>query len=243
MSCSIDREETVYYTKLAEQAERYDEMVDSIKHLAFLHTELTSEERNLLSVAYKNLIGSRRAAWRIISSIAQKEQSKENEHNLQLIIPYLSKIEREIISIISDILEILTTHLIPFASTSESRIFYYKMKGDYYRYLAEISKDEARKNAASKSQLEGYEKAMDVCNEELPPTDPIRLGLSLSWSVFYYEILNETATAVEIAKKAFDGAIGRLDDLDEDSYKDCTVITQLLKNNLDNWTKNDEETE
>jgi 14-3-3 protein epsilon len=74
-----DREDRVFMAKLAEQAERYDEMLDSMKSVAGFDTELTVEERNLLSVAYKNVIGARRASWRIMSSIEQKEAgSNEN---------------------------------------------------------------------------------------------------------------------------------------------------------------------
>jgi 14-3-3 protein epsilon len=75
-----DREDRVYMAKLAEQAERYDEMLESMKSVATYDTELSVEERNLLSVAYKNVIGARRASWRIISSIEQKEEgSNENQ--------------------------------------------------------------------------------------------------------------------------------------------------------------------
>ena len=74
-----DREDLVYQAKLAEQAERYDEMVESMKKVAGMDVELTVEERNLLSVAYKNVIGARRASWRIISSIEQKEENKGGE--------------------------------------------------------------------------------------------------------------------------------------------------------------------
>ena len=75
-----DREDRVYMAKLAEQAERYDEMLESMKSVATYDTELTVEERNLLSVAYKNVIGARRASWRIISSIEAKEEgTNENQ--------------------------------------------------------------------------------------------------------------------------------------------------------------------
>jgi len=68
----LDRESLVFMAKLAEQAERFDEMVEHMKSVAQQPQELTVEERNLLSVAYKNVIGSRRASWRVISSIEQK---------------------------------------------------------------------------------------------------------------------------------------------------------------------------
>jgi len=76
-----EREDCVYKAKLAEQAERYDEMVEAMKKVAGLDVELSVEERNLLSVAYKNVIGARRASWRIISSIEQKEESKGGREN------------------------------------------------------------------------------------------------------------------------------------------------------------------
>lgn len=86
----VDREECVYMAKLAEQAERYDEMVEEMKKVAqMVHDqELSVEERNLLSVAYKNVIGARRASWRIISSIEQKEESKGNEEHVKRIKKY-----------------------------------------------------------------------------------------------------------------------------------------------------------
>jgi 14-3-3 protein epsilon len=235
-----EREDNVYIAKLAEQAERYDEMVDAMKKVARINTELTVEERNLLSVAYKNVIGARRAAWRIIASIEQKEKSKGNEANVQKIKSYAKKIHKELNDIVNDVMDVIDKHLIPHATTEESKVFYYKMKGDYYRYKAEFTQDDERKQAGEKS-LEGYQQALDTANSHLATTNPIRLGLALNFSVFYYEILNEQTKACELAKKAFDEAIAKLDDLSEDSYKDSTVIMQLLRDNLTLWTQTDDD--
>ena len=104
-------------------------MVDHMKAVAQQPPELTVEERNLLSVAYKNVIGSRRASWRVISSIEQK-----GEHDkLTLIQNYKRKIETELEDICSDILEIIKSELIPNSESDEGKVFYYKMKGDYHR--------------------------------------------------------------------------------------------------------------
>lgn len=234
---SSDREDNVYRAKLAEQAERYDEMVESMKAVATSDPALTVEERNLLSVAYKNVIGARRASWRIISSIEQKktgEDLKETE-KLELIKTYRSQVEKELQSICQDILSVLDKHLIPAASAGESKVFYYKMKGDYHRYLAEFSTGNERKEAAENS-LVAYKSASDIATTELPPTHPIRLGLALNFSVFYYEILNSPERACKLAKAAFDDAIAELDTLSEESYKDSTLIMQLLRDNLTLWT-------
>jgi len=230
-----EREECVYMAKLAEQAERYDEMVEAMKKVANMDVELTVEERNLLSVAYKNVIGARRASWRIISSIEQKEESKGNETHVKRIRDYRSKVDQELSAICKDILGLLENHLIPSSSNGESKVFYYKMKGDYHRYMAEFSAGDGRKEAAELS-LAAYKSATDIAVTELPPTHPIRLGLALNFSVFNYEILNAPDRACQLAKQAFDDAIAELDTLSEDSYKDSTLIMQLLRDNLTLWT-------
>ena len=196
---------------------------------------LTIEERNLLSVAYKNVIGARRASWRIISSIEQKEESRGNEDHVAVIRDYRAKIESELSSICGGILKLLDTTLIPSASGGDSKVFYLKMKGDYHRYLAEFKTSAERKEAAE-STLTAYKSAQEIANAELAPTHPIRLGLALNFSVFYYEILNSPDRACELAKQAFDEAIAELDTLGEESYKDSTLIMQLLRDNLTLWT-------
>lgn len=230
-----DREESVYKAKLAEQAERYDEMVESMKKVANEDKELSVEERNLLSVAYKNVIGARRASWRIISSIEQKEESKGSEEKLPMIRSYRKDVEKELNDICNDILNVIEHHLIPAANQGESKVFYYKMKGDYHRYLAEFATGNDRKDAAEASLI-AYKAASDIATTELPPTHPIRLGLALNFSVFYYEILNSPDRACRLAKAAFDDAIAELDTLSEESYKDSTLIMQLLRDNLTLWT-------
>ncbi|KAJ9707791.1 hypothetical protein PVL29_000047 [Vitis rotundifolia] len=235
MSTEKERETQVYMAKLAEQAERYEEMVECMKTVAKLDLELTVEERNLLSVGYKNVIGARRASWRIMSSIEQKEESKGNEQNVKLIKGYRQKVEEELSKICGDILTIIDKHLIPSSGSGEATVFYYKMKGDYYRYLAEFKTDQERKEASEQS-LKGYEAASSTANTDLPSTHPIRLGLALNFSVFYYEIMNSPERACHLAKQAFDEAIAELDTLSEESYKDSTLIMQLLRDNLTLWT-------
>jgi 14-3-3 protein epsilon len=227
----MGQDDAVYLAKLAEQAERYEEMVENMKIVASEDRDLSVEERNLLSVAYKNVIGARRASWRIVTSIEQKEESKGNSAQVPLIKEYRQKIEDELAKICDDILDVLDKHLIPSAKSGESKVFYHKMKGDYHRYLAEFATGDRRKDSADKS-LEAYKAATEVAQTELPPTHPIRLGLALNFSVFYYEILSSPDQACHLAKQAFDDAIAELDTLSEESYKDSTLIMQLLRDNL-----------
>lgn len=103
------------------------------------------------------------------------------------------------------------------------------------RYLAEFQNGTEREHASQRS-LEAYCSAQKLAESDLSPTNPIRLGLILNFSVFYYEILNQKTVAVQLAKRAFDSSIAELDNLSEESYKDSTVIMQLLRDNLTMWT-------
>jgi len=230
----------VYMAKMAEQAERYDEMADFMKIVSEFQEELTVEERNLLSVAYKNAVGSRRASWRIISSVEQKESSKGNEEAGKRAAEYRLTVEKELDDICEKILKLLDDNLIPNSNTGESKVFYYKMKGDYYRYIAEYKADDAKKTAADNAH-DAYKEAMNVAKSELLVTHPIRLGLALNFSVFYYEVLNNPEEACKMARQAFEDAIAELDNVSEDSYKDSTLIMQLLRDNLTLWTSDEAE--
>jgi 14-3-3 protein epsilon len=201
---------------------------------------LQIEERNLLSVGYKNVIGARRASWRILSSIEDKERSKRNEANGASIATYRAKVEKELDEICKEILAILDEHLIVDHASDESKVFYYKMKGDYYRYLAEFLQNDERAKVTGAAERAYAEATSVACASEpekgLLPTHPIRLGLALNYSVFHFEIQNKPQEACALAKQAFDDAIAELDTLSEESYKDSTLIMQLLRDNLTLWT-------
>ncbi|KAL6498133.1 14-3-3 protein 4 [Orobanche gracilis] len=226
--------------KLAEQAERYEEMVEFMEKVVKIvdMDELTVEERNLLSVAYKNVIGARRASWRIISSIEQKEEGRGNEDHVNIIKEYRGKIEAELSKICDGILKLPESHLVPSASTAESKVFYLKMKGDYYRYLAEFKTGAERKEAAE-STLLAYKSAQDIALAELAPSLPLtRLGWDLH-SISPFSIMKSLTHLIVLAplqSRAFDEAISELDTLGEESYKDSTLIMQLLRDNLTLWT-------
>merc|ERR1712113_1337264 len=201
--------------------------------------ELTVEERNLLSVAYKNAVGSRRAAWRIITSVEQKEKTKGNEEQAKYAKEYCSKVEIELQKICDTILGLLSDNLIPKASGGEAKVFYQKMKADYYRYIAEFSDGDAKAKAAENARL-AYEDAQKVAEKDLAVTHPIRLGLALNYSVFQYEVLSNPDEACKMARTAFEDAIAELDNVSEDSYKDSTLIMQLLRDNLTLWPSDQE---
>ena len=111
------------------------------------------------------------------------------------------------------------------------------MKADYYRYLAEFADGEMKKESVQNAD-EAYKAASELA-EGLDPTNPIMLGLALNYSIFMYE-QGKVQEACELAKPTFDNAIANLETLDEESYKDSTLIMQLLRDNLTLWTSKEE---
>ena len=223
---------------LSEQAERYDDMSSYAKQLVEFpgRPPLTDEQRNLVSVAYKNVVGAKRSAWRVISSIEDKESYDET-----IVAEYRRGIENELLELCVEVIGLLDERLLKEDNDTEGKVFYLKMKGDYLRYMAEVTTGDERSSFAKKSG-DAYSEATEAA-KNLASTHPIKLGLALNYSVFYYEMKNQPREACELAKRAFDDAIAELDNLKEDSYKDSTLIMQLLRDNLTLWTSDNNEEE
>jgi 14-3-3 protein epsilon len=234
MSKSYD--ESIYLARVAEQCERFEDMIDFLKILNDKTDDLTTEERNLISVAYKNSVGLRRTAWRAVNSIAQKPKYSEYAPACQ---KYMKKIEEEMERLCNGVNDVIDNNFISKCANAESKVFFHKMKADYYRYLSEVISGDKLKEVTNKA-LGAYESANND-SSTLSTAHPIKLGLALNYSVFYYEAMNNHKKACELAKAAFDEAINNLDNLDEDQYKDAATIMQLLRDNLTLWTAEEEE--
>lgn len=240
---ALSREQLVYLARTAEASERFEDMCKFMSRLVTMvvpaQGDLSIEERNLLSVAYKNVVGSRRASWRTL----QVEDNRSGEKAYaDLATSFRNRVEDELENICKEVLALLESKLLKVgrSGAEEAAVFYLKMTADYYRYMSEF-KPKAADAVASEANSEGmagkyYEEAMQLAQDKLPATHPIRLGLALNYSVCHYEILRNPKAACALAKSAFDEAIKKLDTLDEASYKDSTLIMQLLRDNLTLWT-------
>ncbi|XP_059954885.1 LOW QUALITY PROTEIN: 14-3-3 protein gamma-like [Mesoplodon densirostris] len=236
----VDSKQLVQKARLVEQVERYNDMAVAMKNVTELNEPLSNEERNLLSVACKNVVGARRSSWRVISST--EKTSADGNEKIEMVRAYREKIEKELEAVCQDVLSLLDNYLIKNCSETqyESKVFYLKMKGDYYRYLAKVTTGE-KKAIVGESSEKTYSEAHEISKEHMQPTHAIRLGLALNYSVFYYEIQNAPEQACHLAKTAFDDAIAELDTLNKDSYRDSTLIMQLLHENLMLWTSNQQD--
>jgi 14-3-3 protein epsilon len=133
-------------------------MADVVTEIAKAQAELTVEERNLFSVAFKNCIGKRRGSWRILTSLKSKEVLYVK---IRIIQEYIDKIEYEMIGICDKVYRILEEQLIPFTSNEELTVFYYKLMGDFLRYKCEFQPSKSREPASIKA-LEAYKTATGI---------------------------------------------------------------------------------
>ena len=235
------REEYVYLAKLYERAERFPDMVKAINKFVELDPKLTKDERNILSAGYKNIISDKRASWRLLNSMEKKEEKKNSSQSAN-IHDIKNNIERELNQICNEIQNIIDKYLVPNAVEPEMKVFFLKLKGDYYRYKCEFASGKDFDDACEKAE-KVYKEAFQIANKEIPITNSTRLGLALNYSVFYYEIKGLKEEACNVAKNAFDESMKVLDDLEKSKAKDTLLIIQLLKENLILWSNemNEEE--
>eukprot|EP00058_Branchiostoma_floridae_P007632 XP_002593120.1 hypothetical protein BRAFLDRAFT_114088 [Branchiostoma floridae] len=207
--------------KVWEQAERWQDMALCMKEMVeIVHAEheigkLASEERYMLSVAYKNMVGSRRSALRIIASVEQKEA--DGSETRQAAKWLREKVETEMKEMCDEVLELLDKFLIPSVHNADSEVFYQKMKGDYLRYLAEITDGKEKEDIVKKAE-ESYKKAHETAVAYMPPVNPIRLEVALNFSLFHYQTTRYGITPQK-----------------QDAYKDSTLIMELLQGNATRW--------
>ena len=231
-------EEQIFLARVAEQAERFEDMVNFLEKAiqAKSGEDFTVDERNLLSVGFKNLIGSQRGAIRTIGAIEQNPKYTKFGDALQT---YKKKIESELYNICIRIVEIVKNDCLKLAQDDESKAFFQKMIGDYYRYVAESAKGDALDKVKTGAQ-EGYE-AAHTLSEKLNACNPIRLGLALNYSVFHYEVMNDHKKACELGERALTEALEKIDDVDEETFRDAKSIIELLKENLSLWKEEEGE--
>uniref|UniRef100_A0A8D2IGG6 14-3-3 domain-containing protein n=1 Tax=Varanus komodoensis TaxID=61221 RepID=A0A8D2IGG6_VARKO len=150
---------------------------------------------------------------------------------------YRETIKKELEAQCWEILSLLDYVLLKHCSEAdyESQAFYLKMKGDGYRYLAEVALPDTKETLV-KSAEKAYGEAQEITQRYMEPTHPLALAVALNYSILHYEVLNNPQQATKLAKAAFDKAIAGLETLSLEFYKESTVIMQRLRDNIVQWT-------
>ena len=234
---SADRELKFFMARVADQAERHQDVVDIITKLANEDPNLTGDERNLLSVAYKALTSSRRNAIRTVSAFLEDDAIKDIPERNNQLEALKTKLLKELDDLCMQLINMVDNKLLPVANNAATKVFYEKLKADYYRYSVEFKTEESERSKGSTQARASYERAMEVAKAELAKANPQFLGLALNYSVFLYEIDGKKNEAITLADETFKNAVGLLDELPEDDYSEATMVLQLLKDNVQLWNE------
>ena len=231
--------EKIFMARVSDQAERYEDMVEFLKEvIQAKDDDLNTEERNLLSVGFKNLISSSRGAWRTVGAIEQNDKYAQYSSDC---VEYKKKIGDELESQCNKVIEIVKEYSLAKATDDEAKTFYQKMIGDYYRYIAENATGDSLEKATN-GALEHYDLAQKAA-EPLKPYNSTKLGLALNFSVFHYEVKSDTSKACSLAEEALDAAKQNTDNMDNEDARDALSIVELLKENLALWKEEDQNDE
>lgn len=238
---SLTREQLTLLSRYNETTERFEAMRGYIKKVILMPGPLSVDERNLFSVAYKNCASPLRTSQRAFVQLETKEKNK-NSANLDLILLEKSKVESELTSLCQEVLDIVTKDFIEKQEGDEAKVFFWKMTGDYYRYMCEYLTDSELENTKIQAK-EAYEEGMKLA-QGLEHLNSIKLGLILNYSVFHYEILNDDRKATEIAKEGFDNGMASIDMSSCcEGPSENTTLLQLIRDNMMMWNQEGPEEE
>jgi hypothetical protein len=231
----VDFEKLLFQAQLSESANRHEKTYSLMEQVVFNKKEdLSAEERTLFANSYKFIISTKRASCNKINEIYVDEKRKESDH-LNLILKLKNSIEAELKEACQKMLKILDDYLIPKAQLEDSKVLYFKLKGDYNRYLSTFFDNKTYIENA----LVAYKQATDLA-EDLSCISPIKIELALSFSVFYMETLKNPEEAITIASDALNEGIDKLQKIEDSDMEDVTKALQMLKDNVEAWTKTDE---
>jgi len=223
-------EKDEYLARLAQQCGRYEDMTNYSEELMNIKgSNITAEERNLLSFAYKQSVDSLRTAMRAIRSYELREKRKDNSPFLAYIQEYGKKVQNELFQLCQHVISFLD-NILQKVTDAESRVFFLKMKGDYNRYVADNSVSTVRDQAVSNAQ-EAYRSASGI---ELSALNPVRLNLALSIATFEYEVLNDVEKAIQTVQEALEavdnqGGVDESEDYQPEVVNAINTLREILE--------------
>jgi len=224
-------EELSSLAQVALIAERYEDASKYIEELIKKKKDdLTKDKKNIFYKSFKFIINSKRGAWYSANYMEEKEK---NDERMAIIKNYKEILEKDIFDICKNVINLINNFLITKTILDESKMFFFKMKGDYYRYLCEFKALSENKNYVDESE-KNYKNAVEL-SQNISWINPIKLGLYLNYSVFFYEIKKDAKKAMQIAKEAIKSAKKYSDKLKEQEDKDAEITIQTLKENINYW--------
>jgi 14-3-3 protein epsilon len=231
-----DRDVKVQIIQLLDQTDLSQDMVDLVKDVIAADPILDQTQRDLLSISYKNAITPRRTAIRYLTALLDQQEDKLNPYRTEQVTALREKIIAELDSRCLELIGLIDEKLLPAAVSAVERLFYLKLRADYWRYISENKEGPEKERTAVQAQ-ETYEKAISGALPDVPPYEATYLGLILNYSVYLYEIVGKKEEAIALAQKTQAEASLQIASNSKDAYKQAASIIQLLQDNLALWIK------
>ena len=233
---STPKNKYIYQALLAEKCHRYKDMVSILEEYAEKkETELNNEERNLLAQAYKNKLEIYRKVLKQLKLKESDEKNKETD-NLLNYLEYKEAYENKMIEKIKEMIDFIN-QLLQKTEEKEGKLLYYKLIGDFNRYIAEFAEGDLREKAINEC-IDYYPKAYEMA-KEIYPLNIISLGTKLNYSVFLYETIHEREKGIEVAYDSFEIAC-RQKTRDNVDNKEVDAFINLFKDNIIEWRQRKE---
>lgn len=218
--------------EIALKAKRYTEAIRLFSESIKDQPRITRPQRANLSLCYHRAVCIPRNALRIIKCEIEMNEKRKFSEIVQRFSVIKQTLEMEISKLCTSFIELIDTALLSVSDDAESVVFYTKLKGDYYRYLAEMRPDDDTSLMRAKHS---YEAAMRTVGDEIKISDPIYLGLILNFAIFQYELLNMKEEAIDRLDGSFNEAVRYLEELEEHDYAEATMILELMRDNISIW--------
>lgn len=238
-----ERSNCVFKARLAEQIKRHDDVIAALRQIALMGLDLSVEERRMLSAAYQHKSASLRRALTLCKPRAASAQADDahmepgNHDDIRSIrasSSYTATIKAELRKLCDEVVALCEDCLTPNAKTPQTKVFYCTMAADYHRYASEFEKFEARKMAAGLAKR-AYAAGLAIAEHSLDTTDPVRLGLTLNFSVLYVENLDSLDAGTQLLQKGYTAAIGDLARLSDPEKNAVLPILSVMRENTSAW--------
>ena len=229
----------LYLAIISEKCHRYEDMYTNIEHIITNTDEFTDQDQfNLISSAFKHKLSNLRESINKLNFLEfnlSKEQTPQSQR-IQYITEYKATLINKLITVCNNVTHLIDKHILPKASTADSLTFFYTLKADYLRYIAENILDENKRKTFSEQALNTYNTALSK-SDILAYTNVNKLNLMLHLTVFYYEILDNANKAHQLAIETLNNAkqlIKAYNENDE-QYRDSFTLISLLESNIRMW--------
>ena len=233
-------EDIIYNVKMLHRLQRYDDAITAVDSFFEVKNVLNKEERSYFFVVYKTAIDSSRYSYRAIDAYYQQNSQEGYTARAELLRKYKVLIAEKIVTIAQKAIDLINNHLLQSAEDASAQGFFYKMMGDMYRYISETNEGVEQSKSKNDGKM-AYSKAIQICDENLSPVDPTRLGSILNASVFRYEQLNEKPEAIQMLQDAIQDIKNCSEEIDPNTQTEVQNAFDTMISNLHHWEHDGEE--